>query len=69
MRATPVRDFYCENGRLRIDGRLMHDMYLARVKTPAQSAREWDYYELLDTIPAEVAFRPPSESKCPLLHT
>jgi branched-chain amino acid transport system substrate-binding protein len=68
MRATPVQDFYCENGRLRIDGRLMHDMYLARVKRPAQSAHAWDYYELLDTIPAEVAFRPLSESKCPLVH-
>jgi branched-chain amino acid transport system substrate-binding protein len=68
MRATPVQDFYCENGRLRIDGRLMHDMYLARVKKPAQSAYAWDYCELLDTIPAEAAFRPLSESKCPLVH-
>jgi branched-chain amino acid transport system substrate-binding protein len=69
MRATPIRDFYCENGQLRVDGRLMHDMYLARVKTPAQSKYEWDYYELLATIPAEAAFRPLSESKCPLVHT
>jgi ABC-type branched-subunit amino acid transport system substrate-binding protein len=37
MRATPVQDFYCENGRLRVDGRLMHDMYLTRVKQSAQS--------------------------------
>jgi branched-chain amino acid transport system substrate-binding protein len=69
MRATPVRDFYCENGYLRVDGRLMHDMYLARVKKPAQSTYAWDYYELLDTIPAEAAFRPLSQSKCPLVRT
>ena len=69
MRATPVQDFYCENGRLRADGRLMHDMYLARVKAPADSKYDWDYYDILDTIPAEKAFRPLSESKCPLVHT
>ena len=47
MRAIPVNDFYVTNGRLREDGRLVHDMYFAQVKTPAESTRPWDYYKIL----------------------
>jgi branched-chain amino acid transport system substrate-binding protein len=42
-------------------------MYLARVKTPDESKGEWDYYEILRTIPADQAFLPLSESKCELV--
>lgn len=66
MRGAPVQDFYAEHGWLRADGRLMHDLYLVQVKAPAQSMRVWDYYDVLATVPAEKAFRPLSESKCPL---
>ncbi len=66
MRGTHVKDFYAEDGWLRVDGRLMHDLYLVQVKTPAESKRAWDYYKILSTVPADQAFRPLADSKCPL---
>ena len=47
---------------------MVHDMYLARVKTPEESTGEWDVYEILATIPAEEAYRPLSESQCDLVN-
>ncbi len=65
MREMPVNDFFAKNGQVRSDGRMVHDMYLARVKSPSESTGPWDYYEILRTIPGEEAFGPLSESTCP----
>ena len=67
MREIPVDDFYARGGRLREDGRLLHDMYFVQVKTPAESTGPWDYYKILATIPGEQAFRPAGEDGCPLI--
>jgi branched-chain amino acid transport system substrate-binding protein len=67
MRDTPVNDAFTKNGVLRKDGRMVHDMYLVQVKTPAESKGEWDLAKIVATIPGEQAFRPLSESKCPLV--
>jgi branched-chain amino acid transport system substrate-binding protein len=67
MRETPVNDFFAKDGRLREDGRFVHDMYLYEVKKPSESKYPWDYYKLRAVIPADEAFRPLSESKCPLV--
>jgi len=67
MMDTPINDMFATNGRIRADGRMVHDMYLAQVKTPEESTGEWDLYKIVRTIPAEEAFRPLSESKCPLV--
>ena len=67
MRELPVNDFYVTNGILRIDGRLLHPMYLVKVKSPADSKGAWDFYDILRTIPADVVFRPLSDSACPLV--
>jgi branched-chain amino acid transport system substrate-binding protein len=67
MRDTPVNDFFAKNGKLRIDGRMVHDMYLVQVKTPQESKYPWDYYKVLRTIPADQAFRPLKEGGCPLV--
>ena len=67
MRELPIEDFMTHGGRLREDGRVMRDMYLFRVKTPAASHSEWDLYEPVATIPAEDAFRPLKEGGCPLI--
>jgi branched-chain amino acid transport system substrate-binding protein len=67
MRSTPINDFFAKNGKIRDDGRMVHEMYLYEVKKPAESKGAWDYYKLVATIPAEVAFQPLSESKCPLV--
>ena len=68
MAEKPVEDFFAHNGRIREDGRMVHDMYLAQVKTPGESSGEWDLYEILATIPAEEAYRPLSESQCKLVN-
>ena len=67
MMATPVNDMFAKNGKIRADGRMVHDMYLAQVKTPAESKGEWDLYKIVNTIPGDEAYRPLSESTCKLL--
>ena len=67
MREIPVNDFYAKNGKVREDGRMVHDMYFVQVKTPEESTGAWDYYRILSTIPSNQAFRPLDESGCPLV--
>lgn len=67
MREMPIDDPLFGKGEVRADGRAIHDMYLFRVKKPEDSTGEWDLYETLATIPAAEAFRPLSESECPLV--
>ena len=69
MRATPVNDFFAKNCKIRIDGRMVHDMYLFEVKKPAESKGEWDLYKLIATVPADEAFRPLDKGGCPLVKT
>ncbi|MBK1668580.1 ABC transporter permease [Rhodovibrio sodomensis] len=67
MKRMPVDDFFATDGRVRPDGLMVHEMYRARVKRPAESEGPWDLYEIVETIPAKLAFRPLSESDCPLV--
>jgi branched-chain amino acid transport system substrate-binding protein len=67
MRDLPVDDFFAKNGKLREDGRLVHDMYFVQVKAPAESREPWDYYKILATIPGNEAFRSLEEGGCPLI--
>lgn len=66
MRDTPVEDMFSRNGKLLPNGRMIHDMYLVEVKSPADSKQPWDYYKMVTTIPADKAFRPLADSVCPL---
>ena len=67
MREMPANDFYAKNGRVRLDGRMVHDMYFVQVKTPAESTEPWDYYKVLETIPGDQAFRPLDQGGCPVV--
>ena len=67
MREMPINDFFAKNGKLREDGRMVHDMYLVEVKTPGESRGPWDYYKIIATIPGDQAFRPAGEDGCPLI--
>jgi branched-chain amino acid transport system substrate-binding protein len=67
MRAMPINDFFAHGGFIRIDGRMVHDMYLFEVKKPEESKGEWDLYKLLATVPGEQAFRPLDKGGCPLV--
>lgn len=67
MKKMPSDDPVFGKGRVRQDGRHVHDMYLFEVKKPSESKGPWDYYKLRATIPAEQAFRPEKEGGCPLV--
>ncbi|MGN6145550.1 MAG: ABC transporter substrate-binding protein [Mesorhizobium sp.] len=67
MRTMPIDDMFARHARLREDGLMLHDMYLFKVKQPAQSKGRWDYYDVVRTIPGDEAFRPLSDSECPLV--
>jgi branched-chain amino acid transport system substrate-binding protein len=67
MKSIPINDFMTKNGRIRDDGRVIRDMYLLETKTPAESKGEWDLLKVVATIPGDEAFRPLSESECPLV--
>ncbi len=65
MRKTEVNDAYAMDGRIRADGRMVQDLRLVAVKTPAESKGPWDLVRQVGTIPVAEAFRPLSESHCP----
>jgi branched-chain amino acid transport system substrate-binding protein len=67
MRKTPIDDMFAKGGKIREDGRMVHDMYLVQVKKPVESKYPWDYYNILATVPGDEAYRPMSEGNCPLV--
>ncbi|MDO8400802.1 MAG: ABC transporter substrate-binding protein [Bradyrhizobium sp.] len=67
MKSMPTDDPLFGKGTIRVDGRKIHPAYLFEVKKPADSKGPWDYYKLIGTTPGDKAFRPLSESECPLV--
>ncbi|MCJ2072197.1 ABC transporter substrate-binding protein [Methylobacterium sp. J-030] len=67
MRDIPVDDFFAHGGRIRADGRMVHDMLIVEVKSPAESKAPWDYYKILKVLPGREAFLPEDQSACPYL--
>jgi branched-chain amino acid transport system substrate-binding protein len=64
----PVNDVFAKGGMVYANGRMAHDMYLAQVKTPAQSRGAWDYLNIVHTIPARQAFQDPAKSGCVVIN-
>lgn len=64
MKKLKINDMYTQNGYVREDGRMVHDLRLMEVKSPADSKKPWDYYKQLQIIPGEQAFASKAESKC-----
>ncbi len=62
-----INDVFATGGKVYPNGRMAHDMYLAKVKSPDQSTGAWDYLEIVRTIPGAEAFQKPEESGCPLV--
>jgi branched-chain amino acid transport system substrate-binding protein len=67
MRAAPIDDPLFGKVEIRVDGRAVHDMYVFKVKSPQESKGKYDFYQLVETIPPEQAFRPLAEGGCPLV--
>ena len=66
MRKTKINDMYAKGGYIRPDGRMVHEMYLMQVKTPAESKEPWDYFNVAQVIKGEAAWGTKQESKCSL---
>jgi len=64
MEDTPVNDMYTKNGVIRKDGLLVHDMYLMQVKTPAESKKPWDYYNVRAVVPGNEAYPSIAKGSC-----
>ncbi|MBQ1766465.1 MAG: ABC transporter substrate-binding protein, partial [Aquincola sp.] len=67
MKATKINDFFAKNGEIGPDGRMRYDMYLMQVKAQKDSTEPWDYYNVVQKIPAAEAYTKLAESKCPLV--
>lgn len=66
LKSMQFNDFYTK-GKIRADGRMIHDMYLFQVKSSKESTTPWDYYKTIAKVPGEQAFTTVAESKCSLL--
>jgi branched-chain amino acid transport system substrate-binding protein len=67
LKSTTLNDDFVKNGKVREDGRMVHEFYLFQVKSPSESKYPWDYYKLIAKIPGDEAFQPLSQSRCPLI--
>ncbi|OZI39214.1 ABC transporter permease [Bordetella genomosp. 1] len=67
MKSNKINDFFAQGGYVREDGRMIHDMHLMQVKTPAESKAPWDYYKVVATLPGEEVYTKLSESTCKLV--
>ncbi len=67
MKELPTDDPLFGKGSIRADGRKIHPVYLFEVKKPSESKGPYDYYKVLQTIPADKAFRPIDQGNCPLV--
>ena len=66
MKQMPIEDDVLRNARIREDGRVVSDVYLFEVKTPAESKSTWDLYNLRATLGPDRAWRPMAEGGCAL---
>ena len=66
MKKTKINDVFAKGGYIRDDGRMVHDMYLMQVKTPAESTEPWDYYKVAEVFKGEAAWQTKADSKCAL---
>jgi branched-chain amino acid transport system substrate-binding protein len=67
MKAMPTDDDCFGPGKIRIDGRALHPVYLLEAKKPSESKHSWDVAKIIATTPMDEAFRPLSEGHCPLV--
>jgi branched-chain amino acid transport system substrate-binding protein len=67
LKSGPINDMFARNGKIRADGRMVHDLYLVQVKAPADIKDKWDYYTIKETVPGDEAFQPLASSKCRLV--
>jgi branched-chain amino acid transport system substrate-binding protein len=66
LKELPVDDAFTSHGHVQANGRMVSDLYLFQVKKPSESKRDWDFYNLLATVPGDTAYPTAADSGCPL---
>lgn len=66
MKSTPIDDFFAK-GYIREDGKFIYDQYLLEVTSSRVAADPWDYFNLIDTVPGDVANQPLKDGGCPFV--
>jgi len=67
MKDTRISDALFEDAYVRKDGMVIRPAYFVQVKTPAESKKPWDYYNILATIPGDEAYMSMKDQGCPLV--
>ncbi|WP_249730042.1 MULTISPECIES: ABC transporter substrate-binding protein [unclassified Chelatococcus] len=67
LRSMEIKDDFTPSGKLREDGRMVHDMYFLRVKEPSQAKSKYDIYDITSVVEGERAARPLADGKCPYI--
>jgi branched-chain amino acid transport system substrate-binding protein len=66
MKAMPTDDDCFGPGKIRMDGRALHPVYLLEAKTPSESKQSWDVAKVIATTTMDEAWRPLEDGNCPL---
>jgi len=66
MKSNPINDMFTTGGQVRKDGRMVYDLYLRQVKSPAESKYPWDYLRTVAKLSSSEVYIQPEESVCPL---
>jgi branched-chain amino acid transport system substrate-binding protein len=69
MRELPITGNLIQHAHIQANGRVVSDMHIFEVKTPAESKSPADLYKLLATLPGEGLFLPAEKSGCPFTAT
>jgi branched-chain amino acid transport system substrate-binding protein len=67
LHKAKIDDMFTDNGVIRADGLMEHDMYVTQVKKPSDSKYPWDYYRIVRKMSGEQAFGKLADSTCPLV--
>jgi len=66
MREMPFTDGMLSNPHILRNGRMVSDLYLVEVKSPAESKSPADLYKILEKVPGDKLFVPAEQSGCPV---
>jgi branched-chain amino acid transport system substrate-binding protein len=64
MKATPINDFQMKNVPIRADGHVLRPMFLAQVKSPAESKEPYDVYRITAKVAPDTVWRTVKEAGC-----
>jgi branched-chain amino acid transport system substrate-binding protein len=67
LHKAKIDDMFTDNGVIRADGLMEHDMYVMQVKKPSESKYPWDYYRVVKKMSGEEAFGKLADSTCSLV--